>query len=261
MLSWLSRLFRRPQKPGTFHPRNHLERLLMKAADDPAIRPEFSRALMDSRVCVIGWVADHAPAEEEAFVSQAGDTMNVQHISYEGREVIPIFTSPERIAEYAPGTTYLAMTLRNLLETTGPQELFMNPGSAYGKHFTSSELQGLLDGSAFQPRETWVAQKQEEFLIGRPAKYPDRFVEALKTMFSRRNDVRRAYLALICIPSRSEIPNLYLAIDADTDLTAIAADCGMIAADTLDKGEFVDIGSTSLAPDYFATDTPIYNRD
>lgn len=257
----MSRLLHRRKKPGPFVPANHLERLLVKAADDPAVRPEFLRALLDSKICVIGWTGDVPPTEEVSFVARGGEKLNVRTVPFEGRTVTPVFTSPERVAAYAPGVTYVAMTTRDLLAIIGAQELVMNPGSAYGKHFLRQEVQNLLDGSAFRPRQSWVAEKEEQMLIGRPAKYPDQFVEALRRMFARRTDVRRAYVALIHFPSRSEAPNLYLAIDTDGDLKSIAADCGVVAAATLEEGEFTDIGSTALAPEYFAKDTPIFVRE
>lgn len=263
MLDWMKRMLSRNSEPARFEPRTHLERLLVNAADDPASRPDFYRALLDSKVCVIGWIGDRQPDEneEDEFVAQGGEQLSIQHAQHEGREVIPIFTSEERVAAYAPGSTYVALLARDLLEMTGPQELLLNPGSPYGKHFTADEVRGLLDGSLFQPQETWVAQKPEQMLIGKPARYPDKFVAALQTLFASRRNVRRAYLALIHIPSRNEAPNLLLAIDVEGDLGPVAADCGIVARETLEPGEFTDIATPSIAPDYFASDTPIYSRD
>lgn len=257
-MKWLSRLFRRE---SPFVPRNHLERLLVQASSDPAARPPFLRALLDSEICVIGMLGDEPPEEEERYLVSEGETVRIQHMELEGRQVLPVFTSPERVAVYAPGSSYIGMITRSLLEITGPLEMLMNPGSAYGKHFLADETRALLDGSMFQPHDTWVAEKAEKFLIGTPARYPDRFVAALQKLFASRREVRRAYLALIHIPSRSESPNLYLAIETDGDLQSIAGDCGIIAGDTLDAGEVTDIGGTLIAPDYFAKDTPIYSRD
>lgn len=257
-MKWLSRLLRRE---SPFAPRNHLERLLVQASSDPAVRPAFLRAFLDSEIFVIGLVGDAPAVEEERYLVEKGETLKIQHMEHEGRQILPVFTSPERVAVYAPDSSYIGMTTRSLLEITGPLEMLMNPGSAYGKHFLADETRGLLDGSMFQPKDTWVAEKDEKFLIGRPARYPDRFVTALQKMFASRREVRRAYLALIHIPSRSESPNLYLAIETDGDLQSIAADCGIIATDTLDAGEVTDIGDTLIAPDYFAKDTPIYSRD
>ena len=260
-MQWLSRLLRRPPKPPPFTPRNHLERLLVKAAVDPAVRPDFLKAFLDSEVYAVGWVGDEPSKQDGSFVAAGGETLSVREMEHEGRRVIPLFTSPERIAALAPGTSYIGMTARALFATIGAREVLLNPGSSYGKHFLPDEIARLLDGSAFQPQQSWVASKPEEMLIGKPAKVPEKFVAALKTFFARRRDVRRAYLALIHIPSRSEAPNLLVAIDTEGDLKAIAGECGMIAAETLERGEFADIAGTSIAPDYFAHDTPIYSRE
>lgn len=262
MPEWLSRLFRRTPARPAFEPRNHLERLLMKAAADPAIRPEFLRAFLDSDLCVIGRVEGRErPGQEEAFVTREGDTLQFRYSTYEGRQVLPVFTSPERVGEYVrEESSYVRMNARTLLENIGAQDLLLNPGSAFGKHFVADEVRALLDGSAFRPGEPWKAQQDEQFLIGKPAKMPERFIAALRTYFARRNDVRRAYIAMVHIPSRGDAPNLFLALEVDGDRAPIVADCGRIAIDTLDPGEFVDIGEVSLARDYFARDTPIYER-
>ncbi len=259
MLEWLRRLFKR-RSALPFQPRNHLERLLVRASTEPAARPEFLRAVMDCTLCVIGQVGDGPPAEEERRVVRKGELLHILMISYQGRSVLAVFSSPERVAEFAPGSTYVAMTARELLENIGSQELLLNPGSAYGKHFLAEEIQGLLDGSAFPPRQRWVAEEDTRMQIGRPAKYPTQLVEELRALFERRGDVTRAYVALILIPSRSATPNYFVAIEADGDLAAIAADCGIVASATLRAGEYTDIGSTTIAPDYFAADEPFYTR-
>src|SRR4051794_8799381 len=135
-MRWLSRLFSRTRKSSPFTPRNHLERLLVKAAVDTAVRPDFMHAFVDSQIYVIGWVGDQPSHEEGEFVAEGGEKLSIQHTHYEGREVVPVFTSPDRVAEYAPGTTYVGMTTRSLFETIGVQEVLLNPASQYGKHFT-----------------------------------------------------------------------------------------------------------------------------
>src|SRR5207253_48189 len=101
----------------------------------------------------------------------------------------------------------------------------------------------------------------EPMLIGHPAKEPKEFVAALKGLFAQRPEVRRAYLAMIHIPSRDSAPNLLVAIETDGDLEGIVADCGLVATDTLERREAVDFAGISVAEDYFANDTPFYSRD
>ena len=209
-------------------------------------------------VYVIGGVEGRAEGEQQ-FVAESGETARIQFTEYEGRSVMPIFTAPERVAEYAgAGTHYIGATLQSLLEMTGPCEMFMNPGSAYGKHFLADEVGRLLDGSAFRPAQSWVASGGETMIIGQPAAVPQEFLEKVKTMLARRNNVRRAWLAMMHIPSRGEQPNLLLAIDCEGDVAPIAADCGIIAASML-PGGVVDIATPSIAPSYFAKAAAFYD--
>ena len=80
------------------------------------MRPQFLRAFLDSQISAIGWFGDEPPVEEDHFIAEEGDTLHLQHMEFEGRNVLPVFTSPERIAANAPGAQYVALAARDLLE-------------------------------------------------------------------------------------------------------------------------------------------------
>jgi hypothetical protein len=78
-----------------FTPENNLEKSLVKAATDPAHRPQFYKDFISSEIYVI----QHGPLpeKEEHTILEEGTQLQIQHIEINGKIYIPIFSSVTRL--------------------------------------------------------------------------------------------------------------------------------------------------------------------
>ncbi len=100
-------------------PSNDLERKLMLAADNPASRPEFYKALMASEVFVIGFT--DSEGEGVKTVPAGAKLSIVNWEKNDGTPIIPFFTSLETLQ-------------RSLVGPAKPSDTFS--GKDYG-HFST----------------------------------------------------------------------------------------------------------------------------
>jgi hypothetical protein len=214
-----------------FEPQNDLERSLIKAANDPAHRPEFYRDLAKSDVFIIQH-GKQQPGREGWTTLQKGMTIQIQNIEREGKPYVPIFSSLARLQAALTGeAAYLQLNALELLSITKGSALLLNPGSDYGKEITVEEAASIVDGSIWQATERYVAQKETRVLIGQPRNYPVELVEALTRVFRKKKEVRRAWVAHFFNPERDEKPHTLIAIDASGDLDSIVGEAGIVARD------------------------------
>ena len=66
-------------------------------------------------------------------------------------------------------------------------------------------------------------------MLGEPANYPSELVEALSCLFKTKRQVKRAWLAHVFIPERSEKGQL-VAIDAGDGFGEVLAEAGVAIA-------------------------------
>jgi hypothetical protein len=244
-----------------FFPENRLEALLMQAANDPGIRPEFYKELLitDLFVLIVPGTRPHGN-----YVAQEGETLSMKGINVEGRKLIPVFTSEQRLREYIQSQDNLAkLNGRVLLSMIATQNngIVLNPASSYGKEFTPQEVESLVNGSIFQPKPQ-VLTKETKVLIGMPKEYPDKVINALVSYFQGRPEVKRAYVAQIHMPDSGEPPHLIFAVQADGEFHPIASDLGVVIESTLGTGQFADLiqlGQSNL-DDFFETQQPFFQR-
>jgi hypothetical protein len=244
-----------------FEPQNELERSLMRASSDPAHRPQFYRDFAASQIFVV----NHGePLPSGRTTLEEGHSLKLQAIELNGKPYLPIFSSLPRLqATLQTQVSYIALNALEFLEITRGADLVLNPGSDYGKEFTAAEVESILDGSIGRPDETYVAEKATEVLIGQPSNYPTELVEALKRLFAGRKDVKRAWLAHFCNPSRDEKPHTLVALEVTGDWDAIARDVGIVVQDTPLPDPPVDllqITGRSGVEDYFKGIEPFYAR-
>jgi hypothetical protein len=144
-----------------------------------------------------------------------------------------------------------------------PQAAFLNPGLPYGKAFTPSEIQRLANGSFFEADQQIAIQRPTDVLLGQPAAYPQRLVDALIRKFSTTPTVRAAYLAQIHFPNGNEPPHPVVGLDS-TNYAADVREAGAVAreaADTEGPIDFVQVSANaSGAVETYLRDkaTPFY---
>ncbi len=244
-----------------FEPVNDLEKSLMNAATNPASRPQFTRDILESDIFVINHPDDKLNIQHH--VLQAGTKLNIQSFERAGQAWLPIFTSLQRLQEYIRSeANYLQLRGRDFFEITRGAYVMLNPSFPYGKEFFPQEIEQMLDGSIFQPVKTYTAQKDTQVLIGQPAVYPKELVKTLSAYFAKNPLVNKAYLALMSNPEE-EKPHLLIAIDGKGDWPKIVGEAGMIASETIGKGEVIDfmrLNNSSISKTVTRQSKPFYEK-
>jgi hypothetical protein len=129
---------------------NSLEEALVAFAADPATRPQFDRALLDSPLHVIGendGAKDGAPAEKLV----EGAAIRLVAIRRGDVQYIPAFTSPARLQIFFENATkqepirrYITMAGRALFKMTNGAQFLLNPGFPYGLELPAPVIARLL---------------------------------------------------------------------------------------------------------------------
>jgi len=243
---------------------NPLEIALRLAADDPGCRPDFYKALLEATVLIIEH-AEH-PREGQGTLKE-GESISIRNwLRHDGTPIIPFFSSLGALQRaITDEVTYLELPAKALFEITQGADLVLNPSLEYGKEFLANEIEALLSSGVNQVPDRRITEEPTRVLLGQPAEYPEKMVEALVSLFSRRDNVKAAYLALMHDPSRDDKPHLVVGVDADKEIESIIREAGAVAADTSPKGEPVDLYRIQADDDglsqYFIREvTPFYTR-
>ena len=245
-----------------FDPQNLLEQSLMQAASDPAHRPQFYRDLASADVFII----QEGPIESPGgAVLKQGQTVRIRHMESNGKNYIPVFSSLPRLqAVLREEAAFLSMNAIELMKLTRGAEFILNPGSDYGKEFTKGEIASIVDGSIWQPTESYVAKKDEQVRIGQPANYPTELASALARYFKTQKGVKRAFLAHFFNPQQDEKPHTLIAIEFSGDWNPIMAGAGMVAQGVKVPDppvDFLAMTGNGGIEDYFRKDCkPFYER-
>jgi len=249
-----------------------LETALRLAADDPGSRPDFYKTLLEATVFIIKPAKEHLPADEHQGEGKrwldAGESITIQNWTRaDGTAVIPFFSSLGALqSAITDEVTYVELPAKALFEITQGATLVLNPNLKYGKEFSPDEIEALLSDGVNRIPDQRVTEKATQVLLGQPAKYPDKMVNALVSLFSRRDNVKAAYLVLMHDPSHDHKPHLVVGVDADHDSTAIIHEAGTVAADTAPQGEPVDLyrieesDRDGLSQYFIREVTPFYTR-
>lgn len=108
---------------------NKLERLLQRAALDPALRDEFYRQLLEADV-LVRVQTEHG----KNGVVPAGVELGVETwVRQDGTEMIPFFTSPQAFFKAVPsGGKCVVMKTHELFESKADMAFYLNPGPGPG---------------------------------------------------------------------------------------------------------------------------------
>lgn len=235
-----------------------LERLLAAAAQDPAERPAFTRALLDSDVYVLGTLAQ--PAVDG--VAQPGTSIGIVSISDGEGPIMPVFTSEASLqATLAalPGTDprFVRLKCRALFEMTGGSRLVLNPHGRYAKVFLPDEIEALITG-----REPGLTTEQLEaerrVLVGSPANIPPGLLEVLARFLVQRPVVERAHFGWIVHPDGQAG---YLMVVVAEDKDAAMAGFGSVQIGQLTGEETLDVMVVAPGtPEHVLSSVPPFYR-
>lgn len=245
-------------------PQNPLEEALVRAADEPASRPDFYRILLSSDVFLIGHV--DTPGDGQGTIPAGAKLSVVNFEKPDGTPFIPFFTSLEALQRVLrEEARFVAMPSRAFFEMTRGAVLFLNPGASYGKEFLPNEIEALLTAGVNHIADRRVVKKETKVILGQPSRYPAEMVRSLSKLFEKHPRVRAAYLCLMHDPSTSAEPVLLVGIEGDGDLEAAIREAGAVAADTAPNGEMVDLtqvrpGEAGLSSYFIESVEPFYER-
>ena len=231
-----------------FKPENELERVLVQAATDPAMRPQFYALLAQSAI----FTPNYGAAAEPAF----------RPVRNGDRDLLPIFSSLPRLQHFVgQETRFLEMQVLEFLRQTRGAEVVLNPGSDYGKEFTASEITQMLDG--WNTVTTRVTDQPAQVLLGQPAQYPQVMTETLSRLFRTHKEVESAYLALMDTQNPEDPPHLLVGVKATGNWQETLTSASLTLAGLEIPNapvDFIHILGPGSLEDYLLTTKPFYQR-
>lgn len=244
-------------------PANRLEHLLQAAFGDPGHRPEFYHALLESDLFVIGKTERGEAGEYVA--GPEGEHLSIAGWNRDGKTLIPVFTSLERMNEsVTEPTTYIQLNGRALLEILDSNAtVLLNPGCNLGKELAPDEVKALLSGTLFGMPETQRVKAGTRIQLSQPAKRPVELVGALRTLLAKHAGIKAAFMAQVCIPDTKEPPHLLIGVLGDGDIRPAIAEANLVAKNLLPDGElidFLDIGADEASLHLVHETKPFYTR-
>lgn len=247
----------------TFQPQNTLERSLVQAAEDPAHRPQFIKDFTESDIFIVQY--SPPPKQCETAALAEGFQFEIQHIEFNGKPYIPVFSSLPRLqAVLQEEAGYIAVNALEFLNIIQGAEILLNPGSDFGRIFTKDEIQSIIDGSIWKPVEPYRIDERTKVLIGQPANYPHELAGALSRLFSKVKEVKRAYVAHIFIPKKDKKPHTLIGIEVEGNWDQVVAQAGLVVRDINIPDppvDFIQVPGHGGPEDYFLDNCePFYER-
>jgi hypothetical protein len=182
-----------------FEPENEIERMLMRAAQEPSERSAFAEALIDAEI-IVALVPEGgriAPGPDGKTTVPEGTRLSLPSVMRGEQRLLPFFTAPSRARAWFKGDHVATPDRTRDLFGRYPEAFFvLNPGSDYGKEFTPAEVKRLLAGHFEEGAETITLPVGEELLLGHPSDVPDELIAALSREFSAEKSIRGAWLML-----------------------------------------------------------------
>jgi hypothetical protein len=250
-----------PMPNFPFPPTNILEELLMRAVNEPNVRPAFYQALLHEPLLAVT-----LPKEgDEGGEVEITPGMEIQlQVLNDGK--IPLFTAPERIFEGgmpAESVSYIRVRGLDLLQMVQATDCVLNPFSPAGKLLTSQEIQELLASDLTTPPAE--AGGQVPVQLGPPAEAPTVLLDALSGFCAEHSFVEKAFLAEMRIENSPELPRLLLAFQTEEQQAEFLQELGPVIEGKIEGYQFVDMMVLNPASEepinqYFEQQEPFYQR-
>jgi len=190
---------------------------------------------------------DHAIGDANPRRSKEGETFKPIMIEHQGKVILPIFDSVERLQNWARReVNYICMPGHALVRSIQGGVFFvLNTGTEYAKEFVPDELKWLRDSiETSQPKQGHVPAGTQ-FLAGAPAKIPEGLEAALRDCFLRNTEVQAAYLGQVFYQLPGEQPHLVLVLKtaplSESALSAMQTDIGIAIRGRLPSEGGIDI--------------------
>jgi hypothetical protein len=199
-----------------FEPENDIERMLVRASAEPAVRPGFARALLDAEIYLVLVPDGPVVAGTDGSVTiPEGTGLTLPSASRGEEKLIPFFSAPSRAQAWFRGQHVVAPErTRNLFGRYPDAPFVLNPGSDYGKEFAPDEAQRMLGGQFDDGPQTVTAEAPEQVLLAHPSEIPDALIAALGRELGAVRSVHGSWLMLAMRAGESE-QSWMLGVDHD----------------------------------------------
>ncbi|GGO08121.1 enhanced serine sensitivity protein SseB C-terminal domain-containing protein [Saccharibacillus kuerlensis] len=195
-----------------FEPRNELERTLAAAVHDPSRRKEFYEELQCSEIYTLHMGGD-APGEDG--ILQEKMKVRLPSVEIAGKTYLPVFTSLPMLQNFIDREMrYLSMNAIDLFGLVRGSDVWLNPGGEFGKEFSASEIESLLDGSLLGVPESYTVDCETQVMLGSPSTVPNDLLNELAEVFDKLPNVMLAYNAHYYNPATGEPPHTLIAVEA-----------------------------------------------
>ena len=215
------------------HP-NSLEYALRRAHQQPAMRPDFYRALLRSEIYLIG-------SSEPADDADAGRQLTLMQWETErGERVIPVFTSLDEVRRSIDSEEQvLRMPGAQLMQLGTDVPLVLNPLSERQEVLSPDDVQALAAGHLPGVSAVAAAQRDEgaRRAVGVPRPYPALLVDALTTMFAGRRDVKAAWICTVGPTAGQEPDQLLIGLDLEPETFDRVAEDVVYVASKVEQGD------------------------
>ncbi|EJN03855.1 enhanced serine sensitivity protein SseB C-terminal domain-containing protein [Phyllobacterium sp. YR531] len=183
-----------PNAQSEFTPQNELEQLLVLAADDASKRNEFQQEMLNGDLFI---ATPEAPENSRLRTIQTSENLHIRTVNRpDGGQIPAVFSSEARIAEvFGTGTGFMRMSGADLLKILVNDGAVLNPGLAYGVHWTPEALAALL---GLPVRRT--IEKATQIMLGTPSEPPEQLIEALRRSLDSEPEISEAWFALAIWP-------------------------------------------------------------
>ena len=242
--------------------RNPLEHALSRAHEEPAMRPDFYRALLASEIYLIG-------SSEPGGRDAAGQQVTLMQWETErGERMIPFFTSLEEVRRSIDSEEQvLRMPGAQLMALGTDVPLVLNPLSDHQEVLSPDDVQALAEGHL--PGVAAVASREQDGGASRqvriPQPYPAMLVDALTTLFVGRDEVEAAWICAMEMEAPVDAGQLLIGLDLVTgSFERIAEEVvyvtSQVDSDGYAAADVMELGDTPLAQQIRASSDPFYSR-
>ena len=221
-----------------------LDELLIQACSEPNQRPKFLEALLNADIYCIGTTGNEKGAQQLT----EGSHVQLMHFQDKnGDSYLPFFTALENLQKTIDEEqSYLCLPCKSFFELTLGAQLVLNPNSEYGKAFTPTEVEALINGNYGSYVESYEYQETTEVLLSQPLDYPHEMVKELKLLLKTLPQVKAAYLAQMHDPQRDPEPTLLIGFETDQHLDEtmfqrIKNQIGHVAYESLVNKRLIDL--------------------
>lgn len=224
---------------------SQLDDALLEARRNESGQAVFYNLFLNSDV--IFPTHDHAIGNTNPRRSREGETFKPIMIEHQGKVILPIFDSVERLQNWARReVNYICMPAHALVRSIQGSVFFvLNTGTEFTKEFAPEELAWLRDSIGAAQSKQGHVPAGTQFLVGTPAKIPDGLESALRDCFLRNTEVQAAYLGQVFYKLSGEQPHLALVLKTapltESALSAMQTDIGMAIRGRLPPDGGIDI--------------------